>query len=482
MVTLIPAGAASPHGLGVMIGLHGAGGTAASMAANIAPSMTRARVTRFAIVCVDGGETYWHEHAGGDDPAGMIVHEVLPRAAAAGMRTARVGVGGESMGGFGALLIAERLASTSTSTGASTSTGTGTSRGTSSPAAAFVAALSPAVFATYGDARAANAAAFDSPANFARNDVFSGLPALRHVPAYVVCGTDDPFAPETTRVRARLAALTRRPVPGGIMPGCHDSAFWGRHWPTALELMGPYLGGPAPGQSSAACAGVSSPPSGASMTGTGLRPIRSAIRVSSSSWAARWPCTCATSCRVALASWNVASARLSAAAACTFWPTMMTDSSTSCRKVCATHWTIVGGPPLIASGRLIRSNNAKAYAHHMLPTMVVTSSATFVLNRLTAEPRGSRSATFTGLSASREAIRGCRMCWYIAMTRPSVDWRDAFPGRGGNSARVISRPGRVARAKAKCPAGGQPPVKMRWAGTARPCGRRAAARPEGAAQ
>ncbi len=246
MVTLIPAGAASPHGLGVMIGLHGAGGTAASMAASIAPSMTRARVTRFAIVCVDGGETYWHEHAGGDDPAGMIVHEVLPRAAAAGMRTARVGVGGESMGGFGALLIAERLAST----GASTSTGT--SRGTSSPAAAFVAALSPAVFATYDDARAANAAAFDSPANFARNNVFSGLPALRHVPAYVACGTDDPFAPETTRVRARLAALTRRPVPGGIMPGCHDSAFWGRHWPTALEFMGPHLGGPAPGHSSAA--------------------------------------------------------------------------------------------------------------------------------------------------------------------------------------------------------------------------------------
>jgi pimeloyl-ACP methyl ester carboxylesterase len=250
MVTLIPAGAASPHGLGVMIGLHGAGGTAASMAANIAPSMTRARVTTFAIVCVDGGETYWHEHAGGDDPAGMIVHEVLPRAAAAGMRTARVGVGGESMGGFGALLIAERLASTSTGTG--TSTGARPGRGTGSPAAAFVAALSPAVFATYDDARAANAAAFDNPANFARNNVFSGLPALRHVPAYVACGTDDPFAPETTRVRARLVALTRRPVPGGIMPGCHDSAFWGRHWPTALELMGPRLGGPAPGHSSAA--------------------------------------------------------------------------------------------------------------------------------------------------------------------------------------------------------------------------------------
>jgi pimeloyl-ACP methyl ester carboxylesterase len=242
MVTLIPAGVATPRGLGVMIGLHGAGGSAASMATTMAPSLTRARVTALAVVCVDGGETYWHEHADGDDPIGMIVHEVLPRAAAAGMRTARIGVGGESMGGFGALLVAERLARPSP---------TATS-GPPTPAPAMVAALSPAVFATYQDARAANAAAFDSPANFARNNVFSGLDALRHVPAYVACGTDDPFAPQTTLVRARLAALIRRPVPGGIMAGCHDSAFWGRHWPTALELMGARLGGPRSGRSPAA--------------------------------------------------------------------------------------------------------------------------------------------------------------------------------------------------------------------------------------
>jgi pimeloyl-ACP methyl ester carboxylesterase len=242
MVTLIPAGVATPRGLGVMIGLHGAGGSAASMATTMAPSLTRARVTALAVVCVDGGETYWHEHADGDDPIGMIVHEVLPRAAAAGMRTARIGVGGESMGGFGALLVAERLASPSPTA----------ISGPPTPAPAMVAALSPAVFATYQDARAANAAAFDSPANFARNNVLSGLDALRHVPAYVACGTDDPFAPQTTLVRARLAALTRRPVPGGIMAGCHDSAFWGRHWPTALELMGARLGGPRSGRSPAA--------------------------------------------------------------------------------------------------------------------------------------------------------------------------------------------------------------------------------------
>src|SRR6202035_3611371 len=64
---------------------------------------------RIAVVCADGGDTYWHEHADGDDPAGMIVHEVLPRLAAAGLDTSRVGLTGTSMGGYGALLLAEQF-------------------------------------------------------------------------------------------------------------------------------------------------------------------------------------------------------------------------------------------------------------------------------------------------------------------------------------------------------------------------------------
>ena len=223
MLTLLPAGAASPEGLGVVVALHGAGGDPASMARQVAPAMTRARISRFAVILVDGGSTYWHAHADGDDPVGMIVHEVLPRAAAAGMRTGRIGLVGLSMGGFGTLLLAERF---------SAADGVG-----GMPRVTAVAALSPAIFASYPDARAANAAAFDSPADFARNDVFSALAVLRRVPVLISCGQDDPFQPETVRVRARLAALTGRPVPGGIMPGCHDSAFWGRTMPGALTFL-----------------------------------------------------------------------------------------------------------------------------------------------------------------------------------------------------------------------------------------------------
>ena len=63
---------------------------------------------------------------------------------------------------------------------------------------------------------------------------------------------------------------------------------------------------------------------------------------------------------VALASWNVASARLSAAAACTFCPTMITLSRTSWRNVWATQETSAAVPVRIAAGRLIRSNKANA--------------------------------------------------------------------------------------------------------------------------
>jgi acetyl esterase/lipase len=228
MLTLLPAGAASPAGLGVVIALHGAGGTGITMARQMAPAMTRAGVSTFAVICVDGGDTYWHKHADGDDPAGMIVHEALPRAAAAGMRTGRIGLAGLSMGGFGALLLAEQFSAAAGAGG--------------QPWVAAVAALSPAIFAAYPDARAANAAAFDSPAEFARNDVFTGLGALRRVPTLISCGQDDPFQSETVRVREKLSALTGQRVPGGIMPGCHDGAFWGRTMPGALSFLGQHGG------------------------------------------------------------------------------------------------------------------------------------------------------------------------------------------------------------------------------------------------
>jgi S-formylglutathione hydrolase FrmB len=243
MVTLVPADATAGSDLGVVLALHGAGSSAAGLAGQLAAAMTAAKISTFAVICVDGGGTYWHKRADGDDPIGMILHEVLPRAAAAGLATGRIGIAGESMGGYGALLLAERIAAEAGTTPpvATAATGRRPALAGAVPAVAAVAALSPAIFATYADARFADEGAFDSTADFTRNDVFAGISALRHVPTWVACGADDPFQPQAERFISRLAALTRHQVPGGIIGGCHDDAFWLRNLPAALSFIERHL-------------------------------------------------------------------------------------------------------------------------------------------------------------------------------------------------------------------------------------------------
>ena len=236
MVTLIPAGLSTARGLGVVIGLHGDGATASDLARQLSPAMTAARITGFAAVTVDGGDTYWHKRANGDDPLGMISHEVLPRLAAAGLATARIGISGESMGGYGALLLGEQLA------GQAAESSRGDAGGRPRPAA--VAVVSPAIFASYRDAVAANRRSFDSQADFARNEVVANAASLRDVPCWIGCGSDDPFEAEAARMRDRLAAITGHEPAGGILAGCHDEAFWGRNLPTALTFLAGHLARP----------------------------------------------------------------------------------------------------------------------------------------------------------------------------------------------------------------------------------------------
>lgn len=241
MVTLMPAPTTRTD-LPVVVALHGTGSTAAMLASQVATAMTAARIGTFAVVCVDGGGTYWHKRADGDDPVGMILHEVLPRAAAAGLATGRIGVAGESMGGYGALLLAERMALAASTALASSSLAVAQAGRTGAvPAVAAVAALSPAIFATYSDAHAANPGAFDGEPDFARNDVFAGISTLARVPTWIACGADDPFQPEAAQFRARLTAITRRSVPGAMGAGCHDNAFWLRNLPAALDFIGGHL-------------------------------------------------------------------------------------------------------------------------------------------------------------------------------------------------------------------------------------------------
>ncbi len=197
MVTLIPAAAASAAGLGVVIALHGAGGSPATLAPGMARAMSRAQLTRFAIICVDGGETYWHKRADGDDPAGMIVHEVLPRAAAAGMHTGRIGLAGLSMGGYGALLIAEQFSAEQPSTFRFRTKRHGTEElstaGADGPVVAAVAALSPLPSSPPMTTRA--------PPTPGPSTARPTSPRTMSSPAWSRCGTCPPLSPAgpTTR-------------------------------------------------------------------------------------------------------------------------------------------------------------------------------------------------------------------------------------------------------------------------------------------
>ncbi len=219
---VLPAGVSSPRGLPVAVALHGNGGTGASAAQGLrldrylTDAVRTGATPPFALVAVDGGpSTYWHRRASGEDPIAMITEELLPLLGRQGARIDRFGVIGWSMGGYGALVLAEDA-------------------GPGRVAAAV--ASSPALFASYADARRTNHQAFDDAADFARNDVFAGLGRLGGVPVRVDCGTGDPFAPMVRRLRDRL-----RPA-GGMGRGCHDGAFWLRRLPAQLAFLGHHLG------------------------------------------------------------------------------------------------------------------------------------------------------------------------------------------------------------------------------------------------
>jgi S-formylglutathione hydrolase FrmB len=169
---------------------------------------------RYAVAAVDGGESYWHRRASGEDRMRMLLEEFLPL-----VRT-RFGLSpraimGWSMGGYGALLAAERRPALFRS----------------------VAVSSAAIWPTYAQQHAAVPDAFDSAADFARNDVFAGSPKLAPTAVSISCGTADPFLQNDRAFAARL-----NPQPAGeFAPGCHDEDFWRRMLPAQVRFAGRHL-------------------------------------------------------------------------------------------------------------------------------------------------------------------------------------------------------------------------------------------------
>jgi enterochelin esterase-like enzyme len=212
--------------LPLVIMLHGYGDSHVSALFGLSPAGALALrvggepLPPMALVTVDGGTGYWNPHPG-DNPQAMLTDEVIPLCRRRGLGGARrVGVMGVSMGGYGALLLAEKFP------------------GLISAAAA----ISPAIWTSYPQARAANAGAYASAADFAADDAVTHAAALARVPVRVAAGFGDPFYPG---VQALARALPKRT--GGVPPevsfsnGCHDGAFFAAQEPLSLAFLGRHL-------------------------------------------------------------------------------------------------------------------------------------------------------------------------------------------------------------------------------------------------
>jgi len=217
-----PPGHSPGSSLPLIVMLHGFGGNHLTALAGMTPAQALALqvdghpLTPMAMVTVDGGGGYWNPHPG-DDPMAMVVDELIPRCRAGnlGRPPRKIGAMGISMGGYGALLLAERY-----------------------PALiSAVAAISPAIWTSYTEARSANPGAYASAESFGADNAVTHAHALAGTPVRVASGVDDPFHPG---VEALIGTL-----PAGatvdISSGCHTGSFFASQEPPSLHFLSDHL-------------------------------------------------------------------------------------------------------------------------------------------------------------------------------------------------------------------------------------------------
>jgi pimeloyl-ACP methyl ester carboxylesterase len=209
--------------LPLIVMLHGFGSNHRRALAGLSPARAMALhvggrpLAPMAIVTVDGGNGYWNPHPG-DDPMGMVIDELIPMCQRMGLGRSphRIGTMGISMGGYGALLLAEHYPHLF----------------------AAVAAISPAIWTSFHEARSANPGAYASATDFNADDAVTHAGALAGIPVRVASGDADPFHPG---VRALVRALP----PGAVVDfsgGCHTHPFFLAQEPPSLAFLARHLG------------------------------------------------------------------------------------------------------------------------------------------------------------------------------------------------------------------------------------------------
>jgi enterochelin esterase-like enzyme len=206
----------------LVIMLHGYGADHTNALAGMSPEQALALtvdgrpLAPMAMVTVDGGNGYWTPHPS-DNPMAMVIEELIPLCQRRGLGRPpqRIGTMGISMGGYGALLFAERYPHLISA----------------------VAAISPAIWTSYAQAREANAGAYASAGTFAANDAVTHTAALGRLPVRVTTGYDDPFYPG-------VQALARGLPAGTVVhfaKGCHTYPFFTEQEPPSLAFLASHL-------------------------------------------------------------------------------------------------------------------------------------------------------------------------------------------------------------------------------------------------
>ncbi len=165
---------------------------------------------RVAVAAVDGGtDSYWHKRADGTDALLMLLDEFVPLVQSMVGHVPQA-LMGWSMGGYGALLAAERARS----------------------GFVAVAPASPALWLTPG---AIAPGAFDGPGDFYANDVFTGIKQLQGMTIALACGRGDPFYSASRDLVARMDY----PHASFFGPGFHDDPYWRSVAPQQLRTFLP---------------------------------------------------------------------------------------------------------------------------------------------------------------------------------------------------------------------------------------------------
>jgi enterochelin esterase-like enzyme len=177
----------------------------------VAEAAAAGHVRPFVLAAVDGGISYWHKRASGEDRLAMLFNEFIPllREQGLGVDRAHRAILGWSMGGYGALLAAERRPQLFCA----------------------VAVTSAAIWPTPGETVAG---AFDDREDWQANDVYSGAGRLAKMRVCIDCGRADPFFHNDQKFAGALPAAPT----GEFGTGSHTVEYFARMAPSQVRFLG----------------------------------------------------------------------------------------------------------------------------------------------------------------------------------------------------------------------------------------------------